>query len=549
MARIGARSADRLAAARGERRIRPDERPAGGFPRALAILPALGAGLWLLLQPVASEAPSGKAAERPDFAEQIRAVLNQPRYRHASWGALAVSLDSRRILFAHQEDRLFIPASNVKLFTAALALETLGPSFRIRTPLCASGPLEEGRLRGDLIIQGRGDPSWTPYFARSADPKKVLAPIVEAIRKAGVRVIEGDLVADLSFFASPPYGSGWEWDDFSHSYAAPASPVSFFDNALTLILSPGAKPGAPARAQCEPNPPRLPIRLAVRTLPRQARGGVYAVEPMDQDECLAAGGLPIGAPPKRFRLAVKRPALWFLRHLKAALEAAGVSCQGGLRTKFRPGNGAAKCRELGATASPPLSEILRRTLCESHNLTAQLLFLQVGAAQEKPETENRRLSEPLQALRRFSADIPGATEALAREAMRAFLKRIGVRPGEAQIEEGTGLSRRNLASPAATVKLLAYAAGRPYGSVFRRALPLAGREGTLAARLRGGPAEGRCRAKTGSLRHARALSGYLQTRAGERVAFSIYLNGFVNDGGPSPVRDIDRIVALLCQAP
>jgi D-alanyl-D-alanine carboxypeptidase/D-alanyl-D-alanine-endopeptidase (penicillin-binding protein 4) len=191
-------------------------------PRSFPIGLLLRAGLLAMPLAAVAAAPAPPAAvTRAGLAAQIDAQIGQPRFAAASWGIAVVSLDSGRTLYAHHADQLLQPASTAKLFAAALSLSTLGPDYRMPTRLLAGGRIVSGRLNGPLILYGMGDP--TLGTDSSADWADQLANQAAA---RGLRFVQGDLVADDSYFAGPAYGSGWEAGDLQSWFAVPASALS-----------------------------------------------------------------------------------------------------------------------------------------------------------------------------------------------------------------------------------------------------------------------------------------------------------------------------------
>src|SRR5215831_3375081 len=232
--------------------------------------------------PVLAGAPAlqekGAAASQPgnstsdsldDLRARITAHLTQPRFTRASWGAKVVSLATGKIIFEHNAGRYFNPASNAKLYTAALALDRFGDDYRIKTSLYStSGPDSAGRLRGDLVIYGRGDPTIAATF-NGGDYYAGLEPFAQALVKAGVRRIDGDLIADESYFRGPPLGSGWGWGDLQWYYGAETSALSINDNALDLLVQPGTRTGIPCRISTGPSTPLVTLMNRTQT----AQGG------------------------------------------------------------------------------------------------------------------------------------------------------------------------------------------------------------------------------------------------------------------------------------
>src|SRR5690242_7810049 len=192
----------------------------------------------------------------------IDARIAQPRFAAARWGIAVVSLDSGRTLYAHDADRLFQPASTAKLYTAALVLNGLDTGYRIPTRVLGPAPDWRGRVDGSLVLYGMGDPSLgaDPSTADWADA------LAAQLAAHGVRRVRGDLVADATYFAGPPIGSGWEASDLLSGFAAPASALSVDENQLRLTVTPGAREGRPAQLAIDP-PAAMPLESSLLTSP------------------------------------------------------------------------------------------------------------------------------------------------------------------------------------------------------------------------------------------------------------------------------------------
>lgn len=466
--------------------------------------------------------------------------LGQERFRHARWGVRVVSLDSGREVFAHAGDQLFVPASNTKLFTGALALDRLGPEFRIRTSLLAGESIDaRGVLAGDLVVYGRGDPTFAARHHHGS-LMEALEPVVAAVRQAGVRRVRGGLVMDATFFDGPTLGSGWEWDDLQFDYGAEVSSLTLNDNTIDLIVRPGAVAGQPARVSLDPAVGFMAVSNLCVTAPAGVTRDVRFERPVDRNVIYVTGQIPAGGGAWVETVAVHDPAAWYGEILRECLAQRGVTVEGPIRTRLpspgQPGGApGASLRELGAVESPPLRDLLGRMLKPSQNLYAQLLLLQVGAAEQARTRTNG-----------VATALPVTTEAAGIEALNRFLAGAGIGRDEAIFEEGSGLTRRNLVTPAAIVRLLQHMDRHPQAAVFREALPVAGTDGTLRNRMKGTAAAGNARAKTGGLSMVATLSGYVTSKAGERFAFALMLNNYRSPDPSRPMRvELDDIVVTL----
>ena len=477
---------------------------------------------------------SSPIATLAELQTRINEHLGQTRFASALWGVKIVSLDSGKALLEHNAGKLFKPASNAKLFTGALALDRLGPDYRIETSFYAvARPDSDGTLHGNLIVYGRGDPSLAARF-NNGDYGKSLEALVEALVTAGVKRIEGDLIGDESYFRGPPFGSSWTWDDLQNYYGAEVSALTQEDNVVDLVFKPGAKTGAPCLIVAQPAQPDTAFLTFINRTKTVDRGGQRAItlyRPLGENVVYVSGQLPLGTN-YTDAVSVHKPALWFVTRLKQTLEQRGVTVSGIPRAMNWLDREASpldvtRLVEIGSAESRPLSGIVGKMMKPSQNLYAQLLLLQVGARSQKREDGNQTTEEAgIVELQRFAAE-------------------AGIQPGELLFDEGSGLSRRALVTPNAVVELLKFMGRHRYADIYREALPIAGVDGTLRNRMKGTPAERNVRAKTGTIGNVNTLSGYVTTATGERLAFSLMLNAYDADSKNSVKHDIDPIAVML----
>jgi D-alanyl-D-alanine carboxypeptidase/D-alanyl-D-alanine-endopeptidase (penicillin-binding protein 4) len=452
--------------------------------------------------------------------------LNAPRFTGALWGVQIVSLKTGKTIYSYHPDRLMSPASNSKLYTAALALDTLGGDYRISTPVSATIlPDDFGRINGDLIISGRGDPSW-----KAAKFWDNFAPIVSVLTNADVRSISGDLVVDDTFFQGPPIGSSWCVDDLSEGFGAEMSALSLEDNLTHIRVIPGKTPGETCKLDVVWPDTQITLINRIGTTPPGGRAHLEAYRPPGSKKYYVIGELPAGGGDEDLEVPVPEPALWFGTTLKDVLAQHGIEISGTVRTVAwpdLPSWNQTNLATLGEVSSPPLRDLILGFMKPSQNLEADLIFEHVGECL-------RKLKEP-------SGDF---SEMLAVAGLERFLSAKGI-PAEVHFNEGSGLSRNNLASAAATTALLAAMSTNRWAADFINALPIAGVDGTLRYRMRNTTAYQNVRAKTGTLRWANSLSGYVTTAAGEKLAFSLMLNRFDPPAGINPTGELDSIAVML----
>src|SRR5688500_19521648 len=224
--------------------------------------------LCLLVRVMAYAQAPAAPKTLPDLQARISEVLAKPELAPAMVGVKVVSLDTGRVLFEENSGKLLRPASNMKLYTVAAALDKLSPDYRFKTLVYSTRkPDASGVLRGDLMIQGRGDPTFAARF-NNGDYLKAINDLAARIASAGVKRVEGDLVGDETYFVGPKYGSGWEWEDLTWYYGAEISPLTVNDNALDLFIKPGRDVTALAVITTGPPDPLLTIVNKVMTASR-----------------------------------------------------------------------------------------------------------------------------------------------------------------------------------------------------------------------------------------------------------------------------------------
>jgi len=490
----------------------------------------LAAACWLAAAAVAA-APQVTTTSESALAAQIDSQIGQPRFTSASWGISVVSLDSGRTLYAHRADQLMQPASTAKLFTAALALSTLGTAYQIPTRLLASETIHDGRLNGPLVLYGMGDP--TLGTASSAD---WAAQLAEQLYQRGVRQVHGDLIADDSYFTGPSFGSGWEAGDLQSWFAVPSSALSVGENIVDITLTPASVAGLPASLSVDPVDANLSLLGQVTTTLSRTPGDINLYRAPGDGRLYAFGTVPAKSPPQHFKLSLPDPAVEAGAQLRKALTDRGILVTGQVHALHWPQDDTAlvsHAETLAELRSPPLMDILQRGLKRSQNLYLQNLFLSVGAHQQSTEAA--------------TGIVPFAsTEQWSVKALKQLMADVEMPPSAALIDEGTGLSRRDLVTPTAMVRLLTYLAAQPYAPQLHDALPIAGIDGTLAGQLRHTAAENNVHAKTGSMTYVHCLVGYVTSAAGERLAFAIMLNNYEPPSdGPSAGSDINAVALML----
>jgi serine-type D-Ala-D-Ala carboxypeptidase/endopeptidase (penicillin-binding protein 4) len=518
------------------------------FHRRASLVVLIGCA-FLVSQAAASHKP------RPSLKKQIETILSQPDLSRGFWGIEIKSLDSDKVLYALNSDKLFTPASNTKLFTTAAALALIGPDYKFRTTLETNGSLDKyGRLNGDLILVGRGDPNLSgrelPYNMRTerdADPARVLEKLADELVQKGVKYIDGDIVADDSYFAFERYGEGWSQDDLVWPDGAPVSALTINDNVVFVNILPGARPGDKAFVSVTPFADYYTIDNRLLTTPAGTGRKIYINREPGSTTLTLWGNMPLDDSGVNEGLAIEDPAEFAATLFRHLLEVRGIAVYGKQRTHHT---------ELASLSTFTSVVIASSRGGDEHAFTAPAGPLVLGEYQSAP------LSEDLEVINKVSQNLhaeillrllgrekgTGGTVQAGLEVVRGFLNNAGIPSDDYAFYDGSGLSRENLVSPRAVVQLLQFASGQPWGKEFRDSLPVAGVDGSLAERFKDLDPAAHVYGKTGSLGGVKTLSGYAISAKGQRLVFSILSNNLSLSG--KRVNDvIDSIVAAAVNAP
>lgn len=490
-------------------------------PKQRTIELAVLALFWLLVL-------VGRASDQRELGRRIEDRLKEGKGREANWGIEVRKLSSGCVLFATNEHRLFTPASNMKLVVVAAALNRLGADFRIKTSLQTGGRLRRGgELDGGLVVVGYGDPSFLD--GRRGEDGTKMEQLVEEVRKLGIRRIRRGLGADESYFRGSNYGKGVAWEDLQTRYGAAAGVLNINDNYVELQIRGGERQGERAVVEDGIELSLFDIENRVRTVDSKEKASVTAERRPGEKLLTLKGTIPERGEAMVW-VSVPDATQYFLESLRRALIRKGVRVDREKGQRKKDTMKSSNRRELVVHYSESLGELIKEVQKNSNNLHAQLLLLVMGAEADQNPNE-------------LEKGWPRAetTEESGIRVVNEFLAKAGVVTNEVRITEGAGLSRENYLSPAAIVQLLRYMDQHSGAEAWREALPVAGEEGTLKNRMREGLAVRNIRAKTGTLRNISACSGYGTNAAGERVAFSILVNGYPGTSREANL-EIDRIV-------
>jgi serine-type D-Ala-D-Ala carboxypeptidase/endopeptidase (penicillin-binding protein 4) len=443
--------------------------------------------------------------------QRIDARLDAAPFNRQIWGVALVDEDGR-LIYGRNADRLFIPASNTKLVVAAVASALLPPDYKVKTSVYGTGPVIDGVLQGDLVLYGRGDPTFsnrcyvTDTTAAGGCDRDIftkLRTLADALSARGITAISGDLVGDGSYFEQQLVHGGWEAYDLNWWYAAPVSGLTFNDNSIDIKWGPGTRPGAPATISITP-------LLGDVTLENRSRTRTSGGDNIDffrapgTLEVRAEGSVAQASQGGTEYFAMPDPNLFTARAFRLALGTAGIAVLGTTRSTTDSLH-YQQTRQQAALAevdSRPLRDWVFPILNTSQNLFAEILCKHLGRIFGKAGS----WEEGLAVERRFLIDS------------------IGIDSTQISLSDGSGLSSVNLVSPRAFTQILRFMRKHPRWTTFAAGLPQSGNRGSLRNRFTRTPLEGRVWAKTGSISRVHTLSGIIEPAGGRRLFFSVEAN-------------------------
>ncbi|HZE69447.1 MAG TPA: D-alanyl-D-alanine carboxypeptidase/D-alanyl-D-alanine-endopeptidase [Pyrinomonadaceae bacterium] len=484
-----------------------------------------------------SAAPGRSSSDQANakLVQLIEKTINESNFAEARWGIHVISVSDGHVLYSRNGDKLFTPASNMKLYTTAAALDLLGADYRWRTSVYAdTQPNANGILHGNLVLYGRGAPDLVSETGK--DNSNSLSELANTLFQKGLRRIEGNVIGDESYFRGEPIGDGWQWNDLQWYFGAEASALSVNANQVEVSVAP------PEKSSSTPTIRTSDTTGYVSLLPNMAI--VKSGEPfrlgiqrgLSDNRVRVWGEFPSGSKGYGAQLAVHNPALWTTLLFIDALKKLGITVGGQAVTRdwrvpaterFDP----TRSTELAFVTGKNLLEITKATNKQSINLNAELILRTLGR-------ERGSISDSSPGRERGDEESGAAV-------IRLWLERNGVPVKGLAIHDGSGLSRLDLVTPEATSGLLLAMWRTNSGQMFRETLPAAATDGTLRGRLKG--LEKQLAAKTGALTYDNSLSGYLVAKSGETFAFSIMCNDQTAPG--SSIRVIDQIAEILASHP
>ncbi|CAN5284110.1 D-alanyl-D-alanine carboxypeptidase/D-alanyl-D-alanine-endopeptidase [soil metagenome] len=468
---------------------------------------------------VGSTAAAPARDSRADLRQFLDTLVNAPEFRSAQWGIMVVDPARAETLYARNADKLFMPASNMKLLTGTTALVQLGADYRWSTSMLARGEVRDSTLSGFLVVKGNGDPSISAHMQKG-DALAPMRAMADSLRAHGIARVRGGLLAAPSPFVDSQLGYGWAWSDLDDSYSAGVDALYFNEGFTEVVVRGGARAGDPVRAITRPASTYPRLIVSARTIGALARGagaadsgaarGIVVSQDSSRSGVLVAGTIAAGDS-MVVEITFRRQTEAYLAALTEAFGARGIVVEHDVSVP------SGSDRPLFTLRSPTLAEVLPFFEKPSQNQIGEILFKTL--ALEKTGV--------------------GRADSAARVVERQVLAWGAASDGFA-VRDGSGLSRHDYVSPRTLVHVLDAIRLHPDFKLFYDAMPIAGVDGTIRNRMKGTPAAGNMHAKTGTLDKARSLSGYVTTADGRLLIVSALCNNYV-----VPTRRVDRVTDAL----
>lgn len=438
-----------------------------------------------------------------ELREQLDDLFGDQSFNNAIWGVMVKSLRTGEVIYRRNADKLFTPASNMKLFTSAAAFLLLGSNYKYQTSFIANGEFLRGTLKGDLIIHGTGDPTLSNKFY--SNPKNVFENWADTLKAKGIYEITGDIYGDDSAFDNYGYGKGWSLDYESSWFASPSSALSFNENIIKLIIEPG-EINFPAKITIEPDTKFVTISSNVITADESAESNVKVSRVRGSNLIKVNGRIAKGTKEIVEYVSISNPTHYFLTNLREVLEKSGIVIRGKI-LRLEDANKNINQNNLVPIfthSSVPLRLIIREMNKNSNNFYAEQLLKTIGLEEND-----------------FGSVDNGV------KACKVLFNDMGINSESMIMADGSGLSRLNLVTPRQIINLLTFMLKNEDFEKFYESLPIAGIDGTMAERMKRTVAQNNVHAKPGYNEFVSSLSGYLRTTSGEPIVFSMIVNNFL----------------------
>lgn len=460
-----------------------------------------------------------------ELTNKIESIFSDTLFSHAHWGVLIESLESGNTIYERNADRMFMPASNEKIPTAASALTVLGPEFKFNTIIGYSGVIQDSVLNGDLIIIGDGDPTLSDRVYEK--PTTVFEQWADSLLSLGVKSINGNIIGDDNKFDDEHIGYGWPLDGLDFWYSAEIGALQLNENYIDFQIIPPITQNDTLEIIPDVNSCYYKLINEIEIVDT-GKNKIRIKREFGDNIILLKGNVAVGSKPFEISPTITNPTKFYVTVIKEVFEEKGISVLGLPVDCDEISNYADSINivdSLIVHQSIPLKDILKILMKKSQNLYAETMVRILG----------------------FNEFELGSFDN-GKKVVENVLENFAIEPGSHSYKDGSGLSRYNYISPNQIVKILKGMKKSKYWDVWYDTLPIAGVDGTLKWRMRNTKAEENVRAKTGTISNVRGLSGYVTTAGGEEIVFSFLINGHLKSSRDTELIT-DKVLELISEYP
>jgi D-alanyl-D-alanine carboxypeptidase/D-alanyl-D-alanine-endopeptidase (penicillin-binding protein 4) len=424
---------------------------------------------------------------------------------HGQWGFCVMTADSGKLIASHNMQQSLIPASTLKTLTTGAALGLLGPDFKYQTKIEYDGVYDSinGIIKGNVYLTGSGDPSFNSARFYIGDTITLGQSLPFRLTFKGIEKIEGNIIGDASCFSDNPVPDGWTWSDIGQYYGAGTCGLTYSDNSVSLFFD-SSKGDSCILSATDPVLENVIYRSDVMADGKKDEALVYGA-PFG-NIYYVHGSIPPGR--KNFEVKASHPdpayqcAKEFYEGLKRSVVISGKPTTV-RRMQLANEKINTKRKTLSIVYSPPLSDIVKETNLHSDNLYAEQLLRTLGMLKGK-----------------------GGTTEEGIEVVKNYWRSLGINIGGLYMTDGSGLSRSNGITTLIQTMILQKASQQKWYPYFIKSLPVAGRSGSMSSLCKGTLAENNLQAKTGYINRARGYAGYVKTKSGKLLCFSLLANNY-----------------------
>ena len=440
-------------------------------------------------------------SQNTTYQDLLDDLLAKSELKNASIGIYAENLSTGKVIMSHNFQTSLAPASVFKILPTSISLELFGPDHTFKTELAYSGKIAaDGTLNGNIYIIGYGDPclgsaNFSNHYNKNGE---MLGQWAKAIKDLGIKKINGNIIADASYFGKIQIPSTWVWEDLANYYGNPGSALNYKDNLYYVHFKTGYTDGSPAViTKIEPN--NLDIELNNEVLSSSTTWDEsFIFYDIDKNTRTIRGTLPWKKNDFSIKGSIPNPELYIAKMFNLALSNGGISVSGTEKAIFESDKSTSRKIVL-TTYSPKLSKIVEKTNMKSFNLYAEVLSHHIAKKLDKPYPQ----------------------------AVKSFWSSRGINTDGLNIEDACGLSHFNTLTAQQMTQMLKYLRKEAkHGNSFYSTLPVAGTSGTLSRYCVGAKAQNRLHAKSGSMTRVRAYAGYILNAEGEEIAFCFIANNY-----------------------